>query len=110
MKANKISAGAKAAIEKAGGQAEVTRADSTPSSQVQAEKAKAGRPMAAAGWKQRRLTGPNRRGASGCSTTALINIFRIAELRKRLLFTLALLAVYRLGIFVTTPGRGPRRR
>ncbi len=32
------------------------------------------------------------------------NIFRIAELRKRLLFTLGILAVYRLGIFVTTPG------
>lgn len=34
----------------------------------------------------------------------IANIFRIAELRKRLLFTLALLAIYRLGIFVTTPG------
>jgi preprotein translocase subunit SecY len=32
------------------------------------------------------------------------NIFKIQELRKRLLFTLALLAVYRIGIFVTTPG------
>jgi preprotein translocase subunit SecY len=31
-------------------------------------------------------------------------MFRIAELRKRLLFTFALLAVYRLGIFITTPG------
>ena len=31
-------------------------------------------------------------------------MFRIAELRKRLLFTFGLLAVYRLGIFVTTPG------
>src|SRR5690606_16147184 len=29
---------------------------------------------------------------------------RIAELRKRLLFTLGMLAVYRLGIFITTPG------
>ena len=35
---------------------------------------------------------------------AFTNIFRIAELRSRLLYTLALLAVYRLGIFITTPG------
>jgi len=32
------------------------------------------------------------------------NIFRIPELRKRISFTLALLAIYRVGIFVTTPG------
>jgi preprotein translocase subunit SecY len=31
-------------------------------------------------------------------------MFRIPELRKRLLFTLGMLAVYRLGIYVTTPG------
>ena len=37
-------------------------------------------------------------------TSGLVNIFRIAELRKRLLFTLGVLAIYRLGIFVTTPG------
>src|SRR5512142_3277909 len=37
-------------------------------------------------------------------TSGIANIFRIAELRKRLLFTLGMLAVYRLGIFVTTPG------
>ncbi len=37
-------------------------------------------------------------------TSGLTNIFRIAELRKRLLFTLGILAIYRLGIFVTTPG------
>ena len=34
----------------------------------------------------------------------IANMFRIAELRKRLFFTFGLLAVYRLGIFVTTPG------
>ncbi len=34
----------------------------------------------------------------------IVNMFKIPELRKRLLFTLALLAVYRLGIFITTPG------
>jgi preprotein translocase subunit SecY len=32
------------------------------------------------------------------------NIFKIAELRKRILFTLAMLAVYRIGVFVTIPG------
>jgi preprotein translocase subunit SecY len=37
-------------------------------------------------------------------TRGIANMFRIAELRKRLLFTFGLLAVYRLGIFVTTPG------
>lgn len=36
--------------------------------------------------------------------SAFANMFRIPELRKRILFTLALLAVYRIGIFVTTPG------
>src|SRR5688572_9464259 len=35
---------------------------------------------------------------------ALANIFKIPELRRRIGFTLALLAVYRVGIFVTTPG------
>lgn len=34
----------------------------------------------------------------------LADLFRIPELRKRLLYTLGLLAVYRIGIFVTTPG------
>lgn len=32
------------------------------------------------------------------------NIMRIPELRKRLLFTATMLAVYRLGIFITLPG------
>ena len=32
------------------------------------------------------------------------NIFRIPELRRRIFFTLGMLAVYRVGIFVTTPG------
>ncbi len=36
--------------------------------------------------------------------TSIVNIFRISELRRRLGYTFALLAVYRLGIFVTTPG------
>ncbi|MFB3814912.1 MAG: preprotein translocase subunit SecY [Terriglobales bacterium] len=34
----------------------------------------------------------------------LKNVFRIPELRKRILFTLALLAVYRLGGHIPTPG------
>jgi preprotein translocase subunit SecY len=32
------------------------------------------------------------------------NITRVPELRRRLLFTLAMLAVYRVGVFVTVPG------
>jgi preprotein translocase subunit SecY len=36
--------------------------------------------------------------------TAFGNVFRIPELRSRILFTLACLAVYRMGIFVGTPG------
>ena len=35
---------------------------------------------------------------------AISNVFRIAELRTRLAYTVALLAVYRIGIFITTPG------
>jgi preprotein translocase subunit SecY len=37
-------------------------------------------------------------------TNAFGNLFRIPELRKRLLWTLFLLAVYRVGVFVTAPG------
>ncbi|QRO01654.1 preprotein translocase subunit SecY [Archangium violaceum] len=35
---------------------------------------------------------------------AFVNVFRIAELRSRLIYTLMLLAVYRIGIFINTPG------
>ena len=35
---------------------------------------------------------------------ALSNVFRIPDLRKRVLFTLAMLAVYRLGGHIPTPG------
>jgi preprotein translocase subunit SecY len=35
---------------------------------------------------------------------ALANVFRIPDLRNRVLFTLGLLAVYRLGAFIPTPG------
>lgn len=34
----------------------------------------------------------------------LINIFKLPELRRRVLFTLAMLAVYRFGVFVAVPG------
>ena len=37
-------------------------------------------------------------------TSTIASIGKIPELRVRVLFTLALLAVYRLGVFVTTPG------
>lgn len=36
--------------------------------------------------------------------SAVTNIFRVAELRARLTYTIILLAVYRLGIFINTPG------
>ena len=35
---------------------------------------------------------------------AIGNVFRIPDLRRRVLFTFALLAVYRLGSFIPTPG------
>src|SRR5882762_6126206 len=38
---------------------------------------------------------------------AVSNLFRIEDLRKRVLFTLALLAVYRLGARIPTPGIDP---
>lgn len=36
--------------------------------------------------------------------SAFANIAKIPELRRRILFTLGMLAIYRVGIFVTTPG------
>ena len=33
-----------------------------------------------------------------------LNIFRVPDLRKRVLFTLGLLAIYRLGAQIPTPG------
>ena len=35
---------------------------------------------------------------------AIANVFRIPDLRKRILFTLGMLAVYRLGAYIPTPG------
>ena len=32
------------------------------------------------------------------------NVFRIPELKKRILYTLVILAVYRVGVFIPTPG------
>ncbi|MCH9681398.1 MAG: preprotein translocase subunit SecY [Deltaproteobacteria bacterium] len=34
----------------------------------------------------------------------IINIFKLPELRKRVMFTLMMLAVYRLGVFIAVPG------
>ena len=36
--------------------------------------------------------------------SAFQNVGKIPELRRRLLFTIALLAIYRIGVVVTTPG------
>ncbi len=38
------------------------------------------------------------------SSTSSSNIFRVPDLRKRVLFTLGLLAVYRIGGHIPTPG------
>ena len=38
---------------------------------------------------------------------SLKNIFAVADLRKRVLFTLGLLAVYRVGGHIPTPGINP---
>ncbi|MCW2927318.1 MAG: secY [Thermoleophilia bacterium] len=38
------------------------------------------------------------------SFSSLGNVFRLPELRTKLLFTLAMLAIYRLGSFITVPG------
>jgi len=38
------------------------------------------------------------------TSSSLANIGKIPELRRRLLFTVAMLAVYRVGVFITTPG------
>ena len=35
---------------------------------------------------------------------AFANIFKIPDLRRRVLFTLVMLAVYRVGAFIPTPG------
>ena len=44
--------------------------------------------------------------------SAIANIGKIPELRKRIFFTLGILAVYRIGVFVTVPGvdRGVMRK
>ncbi|MBC7173123.1 MAG: preprotein translocase subunit SecY, partial [Polyangiaceae bacterium] len=36
--------------------------------------------------------------------SVIASIAKIPELRRRILFTLGMLAVYRVGIYVTTPG------
>ena len=47
---------------------------------------------------------PGIEGNHGKVFEAFANIFRVPDLRKRLLFTLAMLAVYRLGGHIPTPG------
>ena len=44
------------------------------------------------------------RGQTTACSTALKNIFAVPDLRKRVLFTLGLLAVYRVGGHIPTPG------
>ncbi len=40
---------------------------------------------------------------------SLKNIFTVSELRNRVLFTLGMLGVYRIGHHITDAGRQPRR-
>ena len=47
------------------------------------------------------------RGAGVIMIDSLKNIFAVADLRKRVLFTLGLLAVYRVGGHIPTPGINP---
>jgi preprotein translocase subunit SecY len=34
----------------------------------------------------------------------ILNIFRVADLRKKIAFTLAIIAIYRLGAYLPAPG------
>ena len=38
------------------------------------------------------------------ASNSIVNMFKVKELRNRLLFTLAVLAIYRLGCVLTIPG------
>ncbi len=40
--------------------------------------------------------------------SAFSNIAKIPELKRRIIFTLLMLAVYRLGCHIPTPGMDPR--
>jgi preprotein translocase subunit SecY len=41
--------------------------------------------------------------------TAISNAFRVPELRRKIIFTLAMIALYRLGAFITVPGIDPAK-
>ena len=41
--------------------------------------------------------------------TAISNAFRVPELRRKIIFTLAMIALYRLGAFIPVPGIDPAR-
>ena len=41
------------------------------------------------------------------ANNALVNVFRIKELRDRILFTIGILIVFRLGSVLTIPGIDP---
>ena len=98
VKVDRVTAGARATIEKAGGSVELRPG----AGQTMHQKAKAAkRPPSP---RPRRPRPRRRQRKVPTMASGLTNIFRIPELRKRLLFSLGMLAVYRLGIFVTTPG------
>ena len=39
----------------------------------------------------------------------LKNVFKVPDLRNKILFTLAMIALYRLGVAIRVPGIDPRR-
>ncbi|HNQ98049.1 MAG TPA: preprotein translocase subunit SecY, partial [Treponemataceae bacterium] len=41
------------------------------------------------------------------ANNAIVNMFRIKELRERIIFTITILAVFRLGSVLTIPGIDP---
>jgi preprotein translocase subunit SecY len=45
-----------------------------------------------------------RGGTTGSFFSGFTNIGKVPELRRRILFTVGIMAVYRIGVFVTIPG------
>ena len=51
-----------------------------------------------------------RRDGRGIVLTAIANAFRVPELRKKILFTLGMIALYRSGAYIPVPGVEPATR
>ena len=67
-------------------------------------------------WLQRRRQGEDRGGrrflphSGALMLRTIANAFSVADIRKKLAFTAAILLLYRLGAFIPAPGRRHRRR